>query len=322
MTSSSPAVRVSGLRKTYKGSLFGKGFQALGGETGIDLEVERGTVFGLLGPNGAGKTTLVKVLLGLVRKTAGEAELLGEPVGRAGPRARVGYLPEAHRLPLYLTGREMLRISGMMVGRSKDWIDDHADKWLDRLDMNDSVDRKIKEYSKGMMQRIGLVQALLHEPEVVFLDEPTDGVDPVGRAAIRALVTDLAKQGTTVFINSHLLIEVEMICDRIMILKDGLILKEGTTAELTASSSEVVLRMSASCTDHDAIAALLTECPSISFPPSMDPAEVQVSLNVDDAGLNRVIDKLRDAGIPIHEVRRERKGLEAVFLGLVQGGAV
>ena len=320
-TSSSLAVRVAGLRKAYGGSLFGKGFQALGGDSGIDLQVERGTVFGLLGPNGAGKTTLVKVLLGLVRKTAGEAELLGEPVGRPGPRARVGYLPEAHRLPLYLTGREMLRISGMMVGCSKSWIDERSGPWLEKLAMADSADRKIKEYSKGMMQRIGLVQALIHEPEVVFLDEPTDGVDPVGRAAIRETVTDLAKGGTTVFINSHLLMEVEMICDRIVILQDGLILREGTLAELTPSSNAVHLRVDASATSRESLGALLAEFQGVGFPPSLDPAELVLALDVDDASLNRAIDKLRGAGIAIHGVHRERKGLEDVFIELVRGGA-
>jgi ABC-2 type transport system ATP-binding protein len=319
--SSSPAVRVAGLRKTYGGSLFSKGFQALGGESGIDLQVERGTVFGLLGPNGAGKTTLVKILLGLVRKSAGTAELLGEPTGRAGPRARVGYLPEAHRLPLYLTGREMLRISGMMVGCSKSWIDERSGPWLERLAMADSVDRKIKEYSKGMMQRIGLVQALIHDPEVVFLDEPTDGVDPVGRAAIRETVTDLAKGGTTVFLNSHLLVEVEMICDRIVILKDGLILREGTLAELTPSSNAVLLRLDASTASCESLRVLLSEHHGINFPPSLNPAELLLGLDTDDASLNLVIDKLRGAGIAIHQVHRERKGLEDVFIELVQGGS-
>ena len=314
-------VRVSDLQKTYKGSLFGSSFQALGGDSGVDLEVERGSVFGLLGPNGAGKTTLIKILLGLVRKTGGEAELLGEPVGRPGPRSRVGYLPEAHRLPLYLTGREMLRISGMMVGCSKQWIDERSGPWLERLAMDGDADRKIKEYSKGMMQRIGLVQALIHEPEVVFLDEPTDGVDPVGRAVIRETVTDLAKGGTTVFINSHLLMEVEMICDRIVILKGGEILREGTLADLTPSSNEVQLRLGTAGTNQEVVANLLKDSMGVHFLESLDPTEVMLAVQADDKQLNHAIDTLRAADIPILQIARERKGLESVFIDLVKGGS-
>ena len=155
----------------------------------------------------------------------------------------------------------------------------------------------------------------------MFLDEPTDGVDPVGRAAIRETVTDLAEGGTTVFINSHLLMEVEMICDRIVILKDGLILREGTLAELTPSSSAVHLRLDASVTSNDSLAALLGEHHGVSFPPSLDPAELVLVVDAGDEELNLVIDKLRGAGIAIHQVRRERKGLEDVFIELVRGGA-
>lgn len=317
-----PAVRVRGLHKTYKSSIFSSGFQALGGDSGIDLQVERGSVFGLLGPNGAGKTTLVKILLGLVRKSGGEAELLGEPAGLSRPRARVGYLPEAHRLPLYLTGRQMLRLSGMMVGCDRKWIDERSGPWLERLGMAGSADRKIKEYSKGMMQRIGLVQALIHEPEVVFLDEPTDGVDPVGRAAIRETVTELAKSGSTVFINSHLLMEVEMICDRIAILKDGLILREGTLQDLTPDTGEIQLHLAGELPSSELqtqlFAGLKVEH-SVTEKPS-DPGYL-LRLSADDEQLNALIDRVRRSNIPILQIRRERRTLEDVFIDLVQGGS-
>jgi ABC-2 type transport system ATP-binding protein len=319
--SSPPVVHVRGLKKTYKGKIFRSGFCALGGSEGIDLKVDRGSVFGLLGPNGAGKTTLVKILLGLVRASGGEADLLGEPAGRAGPRARVGYLPEAHRLPIYLTGREMLRLSGMMVGRSKAWIDTRSGPWLERLAMTASADRKIKEYSKGMMQRIGLVQALIHEPEVVFLDEPTDGVDPVGRAAIREVVTELAQAGTTIFINSHLLMEVEMICDKLMILMDGEVLKEGSLADLTPDNEQVQIYVSKPPPgDLQWQTELGTAAEGMEIT-ALDEAEIwRVALKTDDEGLNRVIDKLRADGIPISQVRRDRRTLEDVFIDLVGGG--
>lgn len=317
----SPAVRVRELRKTYKSSIFKPGFCALGGDDGIDLEVQRGSVFGLLGPNGAGKTTLVKILLGLVHKSGGHAELLGEPAGKPGPRARVGYLPEAHRLPLYLTGREMLRLSGLMVGCDRKWIDAQSGPWLERLNMAESADRKIKEYSKGMMQRIGLVQALIHNPEVVFLDEPTDGVDPVGRAAIRETVTELAKGGTTVFINSHLLMEVEMICDRIMILKDGLILREGTLQDLTPDTGEVQIYLGCQTPADDKLRSILDgiteEC---GIDEGGKDARCVLKMSLDDEQLNAMIDRLRSAQAPILQIRRERRTLEDVFIDIVQGG--
>ncbi|MFT5287512.1 MAG: ABC-2 type transport system ATP-binding protein, partial [Planctomycetota bacterium] len=202
---------VSNLEKTYGKRLFKKGHKAL---HGVSLEVGRGSVFGLLGPNGAGKTTLIKILLGLVRSSAGEAELFGQPVGQPAPRKRVGYLPEAHRLPPYLTGHQVLRLFGQLCGRDAAWLDKRIPGWLERVDMTGDAHRKIKEYSKGMCQRIGIAQALIHDPELVFLDEPTDGVDPIGREAIRGIVEELSNTGTTIFINSHLLMEVEMICDQ------------------------------------------------------------------------------------------------------------
>ena len=305
------AVRVSGLEKVYGGGLLKKGFRAL---EGVDLEVERGMVFGLLGPNGAGKTTLVKILLGLVRATEGVAELLGEPAGRTAVRQRVGYLPEAHRLPGYLTGRDMLRLSGAMVGRDRRWCDERMEPWLDRLEMSESGDRKIKEYSKGMMQRIGLVQALLHEPEVVFLDEPTDGVDPVGRKVIREVCTEVAKAGTTLFINSHLLQEVEMISDRIVILKEGNVLSEGTLEDLTPDQNEVALRLDRMPDD-----ALLAELGTASV---RDTPMGGCLLRVvaDDEELNRLIDRMRSSGCLIQGIHRDRKTLEEAFIELVTEG--
>ena len=308
-----PAIAVHGLAKTY-----GRGKKATHALRGIDLEVERGKIFGLLGPNGAGKTTLVKILLGLVHKSAGTAALLDEPAGTAHVRRRIGYLPEAHRLPGYLTGRQMLRLSGMQVGKSRSWVDRAAGPLLERLSMGAAADRKIRDYSKGMMQRIGLIQALLYEPEVVFLDEPTDGVDPVGRKAIRTLVSELAERGTTFFINSHLLMEVEMICHDIVILEGGAILREGTLAELTPATdaAELILRAS-----ETAVRELLEErARELEFP-SLDSVDcIAVRLCADDTELNVLIDALRAASIPIIEIRRDKKSLETLFIELVGEG--
>ena len=179
MATSDILISVRDLEKTYQKSLFRRGFRAL---DGVTLDVGRGSVFGLLGPNGAGKTTLIKILMGLVPRWSGSASIMGYSAGDTRARSRIGFLPEAHRLPGYLTGRQVLRLYGMYSGRSRGWIDERIPVWLERVDMQASADRKVREYSKGMQQRIGLVQALIHEPELVFLDEPTDGVDPVGRA--------------------------------------------------------------------------------------------------------------------------------------------
>jgi len=303
-----PAVSVMGLHKAY-----GRGSKRTEALHSLDLEVAPGTIFGLLGPNGAGKTTLVKILLGLVKKTRGEASLLGEPAGRASVRRRVGYLPEAHRLPYYLTGRQMLRLFGMQLGYDQAWVDQHADHMLDRLSMLDAADRKIREYSKGMNQRVGLVQALLFEPDIVFLDEPTDGVDPVGRSVIRTLVSEAAERGTTVFINSHLLMEVEMICDDIVILRDGQILRRGTLEELTPSSDDVTVQVRTGI-ELSGFEAQFRNCSSVPGPDT-----TRLDFQADDDELNAAVDALRAAGATLVEVRRNRASLEDVFIQLMGG---
>ena len=311
MTAPPPtAISVRGLSKTY-----GRGKKRTEALCGIDLDVARGRIFGLLGPNGAGKTTLVKILLGLVLHTGGEADLLGRPAGTAEVRRRVGYLPEAHRLPGYLTGRQMLRLFGMQLGFERRWVDTTAGPWLERLAMSAAADRKIRDYSKGMTQRIGLIQALMYEPEVVFLDEPTDGVDPVGRKAIRTLVAEVAARGTTVFLNSHLLMEVEMICDEIVILKDGKILRQGTLDDLTPKTDGVELYLRA---DQKDVLELLAGLARNVIPALLpEPGVCRLHFTADDDELNAVIDRLRARAVPIIQVRRDRKTLEQVFIELV-----
>ena len=228
--SSDVLISTKDLRKTYK-KLFQPGFPAL---RGISLEVGRGSVFGLLGPNGAGKTTMIKVLLGLIPSFQGEALVFGAPAGSVKSRRRIGFLPEAHRLPGYLTAYQTLELFGMYSGRSAAWLKQRIPMWLERIDMLHARDKKLREYSKGMQQRIGLIQALIHEPELIFLDEPTDGVDPVGRKVVREIIGELREKGTTIFVNSHLLQEVEKMCDEVVIMHRGKIIQEGSIANLTA----------------------------------------------------------------------------------------
>jgi ABC-2 type transport system ATP-binding protein len=302
-----PILRVSQLHVHYRrGLLRPRTNVAL---AGVDLAIGRGSVFGLLGPNGAGKTTLVKVLLGLVRCQAGQAQLFGAPAGRAAPRRRVGYLPEAHRLPQHLTGRQVLEIFGLLCGRDRRWLRERIPGWLERLSMERDADRKVREYSKGMQQRIGLAQALVHEPELVFLDEPTDGVDPLGRAVVREVIAELQAKGTTVFINSHLLMEVEQMCDRVVILHKGRILREGSMEDLTRGTGAVRIALGREVAD---LPARLADCGQIlaSTPRSVD-------LLADEEQLGRAIDRLRADGTPIRSIEPQRLTLEQAFIDLV-----
>src|SRR5436190_10105801 len=207
----------------------------------LSVAVQPGEVFGFLGPNGAGKTTSLKMLLGLIAPTSGGGTLLGRPLGDRAARARVGFLPEHFRFQDWLTGRELLRFHGRLYGLSGHALDEKADALIARVDLQDAADRPIKGYSKGMTQRIGLAQALLNDPDIVFLDEPTSGMDPLGRLLVRDIIHELRARGTSVFLNSHLLGEVEATCDRVAFVKQGRIVHQLTLGE-APSSFEVEIR--------------------------------------------------------------------------------
>jgi ABC-2 type transport system ATP-binding protein len=200
---------------------------------GVSLTVERGEIFGLLGQNGAGKTTLIKTLLGLLAPTSGSARLLDQPVGRVAVRKRIGYLPEDHRFPDYHTAASLLDFYGTLLEMPSSKRVKRIPEVLEVVGLVSRMHSKIRTYSKGMKQRLGIAQALVHEPDVIFLDEPTDGVDPVGRREMRAVLQELKHRGATLFVNSHLLGEVELLCDRVIILDRGEVIRQGTIAELT-----------------------------------------------------------------------------------------
>ncbi len=223
------------VQKTYRGRV-----HAL---RGITMQVHRGEVFGLLGPNGAGKSTLVKIMMTIVRATAVKGTMLGHPIGHKETLRRIGYLPEHHRFPRYLTGRQTLEFFAALAKVDVRTRKKRADELLEVVGMRDWAHQKVSQYSKGMMQRIGLAQTLMNDPDLVVLDEPTDGVDPVGRRDIRDVLLKLRDQGKTVFLNSHLLSELEMVCDRVAILVQGSVSMHGTLDELTRDSRryEVVI---------------------------------------------------------------------------------
>ena len=195
------------------------------------LQVPRGEVFGFLGPNGAGKTTSIKMLLGLVVPTGGEASLLGALPGDRRVRARVGFLPEHFRFHECLTARELLRLHGRLQGMRGALLEQQIDRLLSRVDLSDAEHLYLRQFSKGMLQRAGLAQALIARPELIFLDEPTSGLDPLGRVLVRELIEELRDRGTTVFLNSHLLGEVEATCDRVIFVKQGSVVREMSLTE-------------------------------------------------------------------------------------------
>jgi ABC-2 type transport system ATP-binding protein len=208
----------------------------------LNLLVQQGEVFGFLGPNGAGKTTSIKMLLGLTAPTSGSAFLLGAPLGDRAVLSRVGFLPEHFRFQEWLTAREFLELHGQLNGMASRRLSVRIDELLQRVGLGQFGRKQLRTFSKGMLQRIGLAQALLNQPALVFLDEPTSGLDPVGRLLVRDIIGELREQGTTVFLNSHLLSEVEVTCDRVAFIRQGAVVRVLELASLDADQSTVTIR--------------------------------------------------------------------------------
>jgi ABC-2 type transport system ATP-binding protein len=278
---------------------------------GVSLTVERGAIFGLLGQNGAGKTTLIKILLGITKRTAGSADLLGQPVGNPAVRRRVGYLPEDHRFPDYHTGASLLHFYGTLLevpGRERRR---RIPEVLEMVGLKKRMHYKVRTYSKGMKQRLGIAQALLHEPEVIFMDEPTDGVDPVGRRHIRDLMQALKAEGKTIFINSHLLGEVELVCDRVAILDQGEMIREGDIATLTRQKGlfEVGLAPGQDLPGD--------ELARLGYEVTRQGTLWEVALQ-DGQSIDPVVDLLRDRGLRLRHLVEKRQTLEDLFVATVE----
>jgi ABC-2 type transport system ATP-binding protein len=230
-----PAIQTQELRKVF------------GDQTavqGLTLHVEQGEVFGFLGPNGAGKTTSMKMLLGLVAPTSGTASLLGAPIGDIPTRARVGFLPEHFRFQDWLTAREFLLLHGQLLGMEARDLQTRREALLERVGLAPFGNKILRTFSKGMLQRVGLAQALLNRPALVFLDEPTSGLDPVGRRLVRDIIRELKEQGTCVFLNSHLLSEIEVTCDRVAFIRHGEVIRTIEMASLEKNLARVTIRAS------------------------------------------------------------------------------
>ena len=209
---------------------------------GLSLQVQQGEVFGFLGPNGAGKTTSIKMLLGLVTPTSGRATLLGAPLGERAARAKMGFLPEHFRFHDWLTANEFLNLHGELYRIPAARRRQRIDELLDLVALTPFRDKSLRTFSKGMLQRIGLAQALLNDPALVFLDEPTSGLDPVGRRLVRDIIADLKHRGTTIFLNSHLLSEVEITCDRVAFIMHGEVIRVSELKTLVDGATSVTVR--------------------------------------------------------------------------------
>lgn len=277
---------------------------------GVSLKVEPGQIYGLLGQNGAGKSTMVKILLGIVRKTDGDAYLLGEPAGTTAVRKRVGYLPEDHQFPGYHTGRSLLHFYGELYGLSREERTRRMNEALDIVGLKKRADSKIKTYSKGMKQRLGIAQSFFHDPEVIFLDEPTDGVDPVGRKEIRDLLGQLKGEGRTIFVNSHLLGEVEMISDRVAIIHQGEMVREGTVADLTRQAN----RFSVGLADGQEFPA--AEVRERGFVVEVRNGKAEVELPAGQT-IDPVLELLWAKGLKLRHLVEQKQTLETVFMNLV-----
>ncbi len=305
-------IEVSGLRKEYRSTLGRRIITAL---DGIDIAVRPGELFGLLGPNGAGKTTTVKVLLGLTAATAGRARISGLPVSSPESRRSVGYLPEGHKIPNYLTARQTLSIFGRMSGMESAAIRARSVELLEKLKLAQWIDVRVKKFSKGMTQRLGLAAALIHQPKVLLLDEPTDGVDPVGRREIRDILRDEARNGAAFLLNSHLLSEIELTCDRVAVLRAGKVAAEGTVDELTRRSAKY--KMVATPID-DALVAAFRETGAV-----VERVNGHIELSVENIEhLNALVDKARSSGAMLSELAPLRSTLEDVFVDLVRAPEV
>lgn len=309
---------------------------------GVGMRVRRGEVFGLLGPNGAGKSTLVKILMTVIRPTSCEGAVLGMPVGHKGTLAKVGYLPEHHRFPDYLTGAQVVDHFGALCGVPRAERRRRGDELLDLVGLRAGgwEKRRVREYSKGMRQRVGIAQALINDPDLVLLDEPTDGVDPVGRRDIRNILIEQRRKGRTIFLNSHLLSELEMVCDRVAIMVQGQVHSEGTLEELTAPDRryEIEVDVPPSMENHERIISAVRAVAWAPGPSEMSnggagPPVRQGALRGDVSArlvgltfvaetisaeaIQPVIDQLREAGLAIGAVRPVRPSLEDLFIRAV-----
>lgn len=314
MTAAQAAIRTNGLTKDYGDRR---------GCRNVTLTVQAGEAFGFLGPNGAGKSTLVKMLVGLISPTAGSAELYGHPAGSVEARRRIGYLPELFRYPEWLTGVEALRFHARLCGLDHQTAERRIAELLDEVGIGRRGYDRIKKYSKGMQQRLGLACALIGSPDLVFLDEPASALDPVGRHEVREILKRLKERGTTIFLNSHLLEDVEQICDRMALLNNGQVLAEGSIADVLRERSRWHVRVGGYSPVVAEWLSLAVDAPvrvrpDLPLPPGSDSVWLEAELENEEQ-IGRLHYLIVEQGLTLYEARRADSGLEQWFLQAVSG---
>jgi ABC-2 type transport system ATP-binding protein len=298
-----PAIETFGLEKTYTVGFWRKRPRCA--LRPLSLAVEEGEVFGYLGPNGAGKTTTLKLLMGLVYPTAGSAKILGLPVNDPRVKAQIGFLPEQPYFYDYLTARELLEYYAQLSGVEAPERSRRVDTVLDRVGLNDVRGVQLRKFSKGMLQRVGIAQAILHDPKLVFLDEPMSGLDPIGRREVRDLMESLKHEGKTIFFSTHILSDAEALCDRVAILHKGELRSIGVIADLTSSVRGKVEVMWQGSVVPPGIRALNAECHQT--------GEMARAIVAEDQ-LDSAIDALRRANLKLISVTPVRATLEDYFV--------
>lgn len=293
------------LRKVYKGKAV---------VDGLSLTVGRGEVFGFLGPNGAGKSTTVKMLLGLVLPTSGELRVLGGTPADPAVRARLGFLPEQFRFQTWMTGTEFLNFHGRLAGLGAEEIRQRVPKVLETVGLGGRGGEQLAGYSKGMLQRCGLAGAILAHPELVFLDEPTSALDPIGRVEVREIIERLRAEGVTVFLNSHLLSEVEQVCDRVAFVKRGQVLVQGSMQELMGGVIPVDIRLGELSPE---LLAALSNLGEVRHTDTNTPgrADIELWLMREDI-IPAVASAIHASGTPLYALTPRRPDLETLFLEL------
>jgi len=305
-------LRIEGLTKVYRRGFFGRPFKAL--DT-LDLEVEEGQIFGFLGPNGAGKTTTMKLLLGLIFPTSGNGWLLGEPIGRRTVSQRIGYMPENPSFYRFLSGLEFLKFCGKLCLLNRKTSNSRANELIELVGLGHAKNARIGEYSRGMLQRVGLAQSLMSDPQLLLLDEPLSGLDPIGRKEISDVILQLGQKGKTIFFSSHILSDVETLCDRIAILNKGILRSVGKVSELVGAKIRSIV-MEVEGIPEDKVKEIE---PLATRVQDMGASHFRLEVANQDS-VNRVISIATSAQAKVISIVPQKESLEDYFLREIKEG--